>query len=169
MATGQLNSTTQSLHSMSNRLVKTTEVKPPSPSNSIPQTKSQTRTFSSNFEEQQRQSIKRTTTLHKQHNETVVGTKITRPKSSLYKDTKTNRAVVSTFHENATKDMTVFSTPTETEKYETKNETLNDVSKNNEKPKPPPVLPKPKRTKGIIAVLCSTLFWELLTNFKSKY
>ena len=142
MATGQLNSKTQSPHSISNSLVKTTEVKPPSPSNLFPQTKIQTRT--SNFEEQQRQSIERTITSLKQNHETVVGTKITRPKSSLHKESKKNIAVVSTFYENATKDMTVSSTPTEIEKYESKNESLNDVSKKY----PPPVLPKPKRTKG---------------------
>ena len=117
--------------------MKTTEMKPPSPSNLFPHTKVQTKTFSSNFEEQQRQSIGRTITSVTHQNGTSASSKITRPKSLLCKDSKQNTTVGSTFSKKSTED---------------------DVSKQNDKPKPPPVLPKPKRNKGDLGYFPDNFF-----------
>ena len=148
--TEPLLSTTQSPGSTSNSLFRTNEMKPtPQPSNSIPHTSSQTRTFSSNSQERQRESSERTVTSLKQQNGAVVSSKLTRPKSLLKKDAKKTRSIVSTLPGKTTTDTNVATTSMEKRKYQTEVLGTNGVPKKNGKPKPPPVLPKPKRNKGM--------------------
>ena len=151
-ATGPSMPTTQSPSSTSNSLIRTVEMKStPPPSSTKPQTKNQTTTFSSNSQEKQTATSTRSVTSLKQQNETVVSSKLSRPKSLMNKETK--KATVSTLQENShfmggagVKDSSVSM---EKRRYEPRNEMLATNVVPKQKPKPPPVLPKPKRNKGM--------------------
>ena len=109
-------------------------------------TKNQARTMSTNIQEQQTNSS-RTRTISSQNQQqnsgstTVLSSKLTRPKSLLKKNTGQLQKATS---------MKDTSSSIDKEQNNTKREEINVTSISKQKAKqPPPVLPKPKRNKGI--------------------
>ena len=118
----------------------------------ISYSRNQTQTYSSNFQEQRTTTSGETVTSSvERQNGAAVGRKLTRPKSQLYKEARSDRTTASKAQENVhfreakgSRDAMAVKTVIGT----------NFAFQQKPKQKPPPVLPKPKRNKGRLTVCC---------------